>query len=578
MEVSAYYLVEWRDTGKKMSIDRVEIQPTERIISMKKTAKTVLKRLFALALCLSLCMSLMTAVAMASEPGEEESSPNIELILPTNTGGDENPDGKQPNDPTYEAPGNDADVPTDGQKSGGESDVSAPAGEQPGGENNSLGENQDDKSQSDNGDNGEQVGVQEGGEQVEVTDSEMDEVSLAGQSDENASLLSDNEAEAQSTEAPEVDCSDKGQTSDGLDWEMTKDPVTGKYTLTIKFEHDSEDSELNITEEQLAKIEQYASEISAALAAKYGTDWEWDSTAAPSGDDAVQKFQVFLTGTGNKDHTYRYDSDKLEQMDGEFTIEKVDEYGNPITSSEATFQLWHINEITDPDTNETKEVKMFCSYDSETNTYTFIPTESTIQTINGRIEILYAMMKDAVYYLQEVAAPVGYEVDPSIHIVMEKDLWEQEDESFRDQFNYLGEFTEDENGRIGLDIKFTDVKAGAGDYTANAEPTPVTTPEDTPTQAPDPVPGEDPHDNNEPPVDDIPAPDVTPDFPQTPPVTETSVEVVPDPEPEAPAPVMTNDVPKTGDALNIYLMIAAISSLGLAAVTFMGRKKENSAN
>ena len=41
---------------------------------------------------------------------------------------------------------------------------------------------------------------------------------------------------------------------------------------------------------------------------------------------------------------------------------------------------------------------------------------------------------------------------------------------------------------------------------------------------------------------------------------------------------MTNDVPKTGDALNIYLMIAAISSLGLAAVTFMGRKKENSAN
>lgn len=353
---------------------------------------------------------------------------------------------------------------------------------------------------------------------------------------------------------------------------MTKDATTGKYTLTITFPH-SEDEALNITEDDLKNIEQYAAEVSAALAAKYGSTWEWDSTAAPSGSENVNMFQVLLSGDGNTDHTYRYDADKLEQMDGEFTLEKVDENGNLITDSEATFQLWHINEITDPDTSETVEVKMFCSYDPETNTYTFIPTESTIQTINGRIEILYAMMKDVVYYLQEVSAPVGYEVDPDIHIIMEKEVWEQEDESFRDQFSYLGEFTEDEDGRIGLDVKFVDVKNGAGDYTSDAQPTPVDTPDETPMQAPIIVPDtkEDPEPDPEPVEDPIPVPEETPEFPENPPVVEETPQNN-EPAPE-PVNVNMNDIPKTGDILDMFLIIAAVSAMGLITVSFLNRKK-----
>ena len=241
--------------------------------------------------------------------------------------------------------------------------------------------------------------------------------------------------------------------------------------------------------------------------------------------------------------------------------------------SEATFQLWHINEITDPDTSETVEVKMFCSYDPETNTYTFIPTESTIQTINGRIEILYAMMKDVVYYLQEVSAPVGYEVDPDIHIIMEKEVWEQEDESFRDQFSYLGEFTEDEDGRIGLDVKFVDVKNGAGDYTSDAQPTPVDTPDETPMQAPIIVPDtkEDPEPDPEPVEDPIPVPEETPEFPENPPVVEETPQNN-EPAPE-PVNVNMNDIPKTGDILDMFLIIAAVSAMGLITVSFLNRKK-----
>ena len=58
--------------------------------------------------------------------------------------------------------------------------------------------------------------------------------------------------------------------------------------------------------------------------------WAWDSKAGLSGEEDVQTFQVFLTG--ENDHTYKYDSVSLEQMDGEFTLEKVDsETGRPVT-------------------------------------------------------------------------------------------------------------------------------------------------------------------------------------------------------------------------------------------------------
>ena len=545
---------------------------------MKKATRTILKRIFATALCVSLCMSLLTAVAMASEGDEENPPANINLILssdsgqedelqqedqkpsdqnqkqvPDDTSDEQNPAGQQPD---AEQDTKNSETSTDGEQTSGEQ----PSNEQASSER-IPGEEEPD----------EETGKQNENSEPTVEPPEDDTDATIVQQD-NESEPAEEDSDKEETAEPEAVYSDKGQTADGHDWEMTKDATTGKYTLTITFPH-SEDEALNITEDDLKNIEQYAAEVSAALAAKYGSTWEWDSTAAPSGSENVNMFQVLLSGDGNTDHTYRYDADKLEQMDGEFTLEKVDENGNLITDSEATFQLWHINEITDPDTSETVEVKMFCSYDPETNTYTFIPTESTIQTINGRIEILYAMMKDVVYYLQEVSAPVGYEVDPDIHIIMEKEVWEQEDESFRDQFSYLGEFTEDEDGRIGLDVKFVDVKNGAGDYTCDAQPTPVDTPDETPMQAPIIVPDtkEDPEPDPEPVEDPIPVPEETPEFPENPPV----VEETPQNNEPAPEPVNVNktDIPKTGDILDMFLIIAAVSAMGLITVSFLNRKK-----
>lgn len=540
---------------------------------MKKATRTILKRIFATALCVSLCMSLLTAVAMASEGDEENPPANINLILSSDSGQEDElqQEDQKPSDQNQK------------QISDDQSGEQNPAGQQPDAEQNiknsekSTGGEQPSNEQASSEripgeeEPGEETGKQNENSEPTVEPPEDDTDTSIVQQD-NESEPAEENSDKEETAEPEAVYSDKGQTADGHDWEMTKDATTGKYTLTITFPH-SEDEALNITEDDLKNIEQYAAEVSAALAAKYGSTWEWDSTAAPSGSENVNMFQVFLSGDGNTDHTYRYDADKLEQMDGEFTLEKVDENGNLITDSEATFQLWHINEITDPDTSETVEVKMFCSYDPETNTYTFIPTESTIQTINGRIEILYAMMKDVVYYLQEVSAPVGYEVDPDIHIIMEKEVWEQEDESFRDQFSYLGEFTEDEDGRIGLDVKFVDVKNGAGDYTSDAQPTPVDTPDETPMQAPIIVPDtkEDPEPDPEPVENPIPVPEETPEFPENPPVVEETPQNN-EPAPE-PVNVNVNDIPKTGDILDMFLIIAAVSAMGLITVSFLNRKK-----
>lgn len=540
---------------------------------MKKATRTILKRIFATALCVSLCMSLLTAVAMASEGDEENPPANINLILSSDSGQEDElqQEDQKPSDQNQK------------QISDDQSGEQNPAVQQPDAEQNiknsekSTGGEQPSNEQASSEripgeeEPGEETGKQNENSEPTVEPPEDDTDTSIVQQD-NESEPAEEDSDKEETAEPEAVYSDKGQTADGHDWEMTKDATTGKYTLTITFPH-SEDEALNITEDDLKNIEQYAAEVSAALAAKYGSTWEWDSTAAPSGSENVNMFQVFLSGDGNTDHTYRYDADKLEQMDGEFTLEKVDENGNLITDSEATFQLWHINEITDPDTSETVEVKMFCSYDPETNTYTFIPTESTIQTINGRIEILYAMMKDVVYYLQEVSAPVGYEVDPDIHIIMEKEVWEQEDESFRDQFSYLGEFTEDEDGRIGLDVKFVDVKNGAGDYTSDAQPTPVDTPDETPMQAPIIVPDtkEDPEPDPEPVEDPIPVPEETPEFPENPPVVEETPQNN-EPAPE-PVNVNVNDIPKTGDILDMFLIIAAVSAMGLITVSFLNRKK-----
>ena len=40
-----------------------------------------------------------------------------------------------------------------------------------------------------------------------------------------------------------------------------------------------------------------------------------------------------------------------------------------------------------------------------------------------------------------------------------------------------------------------------------------------------------------------------------------------------PAPVNVSDIPKTGDILDVFLIIAAVSAVGLIAISFHNRKK-----
>lgn len=562
---------------------------------MKKQKRTTLRRIFSITLALSLCLSMLTALARADEASVDDPAASIEIILPSTLvkGTDDPALGEAPLDAqiqTSDEIGNESVV-TDAENAINNETEGADEAEDEAVAAANAATDEDAAAAHDEAATGAAANDGDADDDPDkVSDAENENHPVGersantgvsgGQSHETAKVI-DLEEQPDADNGPvaenknndeEVVYSDKGVTSDGLDWELAKDAITGKYTLTITFKNDSENDPLNITKNDLEKVEQYAAEVSAVLAEKYGVAWEWDSTAAPSGSEDVQKFQVFLTGNGNMDHTYRYDTEKLEQMDGEFTLEKVDEYGNVITDSETTFQLWHINEITDPETSETVEVKMFCSYDPETNTYTFIPTESTIQTINGRIEILYAMMKDVVYFLQEVQPPVGYELDPNIHVIMERDIWEAEDDSFRDQFIYLGEFTENENGCIGLDIKFVDVESGAGDYASSMTPTIA------PGLTSDPVP------EDEPTIDTVPDPKVAPD--ETP-----DSEIIPDdlPTDNGPSPipgttkeptltpVSVNDIPKTGDMMDCFILIAIASAI-LLVVTCFGQRRDGAKN
>lgn len=129
-----------------------------------------------------------------------------------------------------------------------------------------------------------------------------------------------------------------------------------------------------------------------------------------------------LAGNGWQDTQWPwYSSIKLDRVDIDFNLTKKDgEAGETITSSETEFQVYYIDKVTNED-GTTSNVNMYCTYDKETNSYTFVTTPSTVWTENSELNISYAMMKDIVNYLQEMTAPVGYERDTNVYIVMSEE-------------------------------------------------------------------------------------------------------------------------------------------------------------
>lgn len=331
-----------------------------------------------------------------------------------------------------------------------------------------------------------------------------------------------------------------------------------------------------------------------------------------------------------------YNSIQLEQSDGDLTltkvemVDKVDEDGNvvtdeegntvqeaqTITDSETKFQLWRIDKDVEID-GVKQNVKMYCTYDAETNTYTFSNVESFLETKDGNLEVLYTLMQDTVYYLQEYEAPkcndvdadgttYVYEKDPTVYVIMDPDKCDiTMDEAIEannqfsqnaedEQYGYLGALTNE-----GLTVQFVNKKVAVPPTTPPTpeEPTPEEpTPEEPDDPTPPPTTPDRPDRPTTPPTTDIPDPDVPlapgPD-PEEPPVIIEEPDVplaelppeVEIPEPEVPLagqpPVTTTipepevplaDVPMTGDASGLWYALMGLAACGLVVLNL--RKKE----
>lgn len=94
----------------------------------------------------------------------------------------------------------------------------------------------------------------------------------------------------------------------------------------------------------------------------------------------------------------------LDQLDGVLDLTKVDEEGNVITSDEATFQIWYDDE---------DGTRYYLTL-GEDDLYKFVTEESTVDTVNGRLLVEYALLEGVDYLIKEVEAPDGYLLDDTV--------------------------------------------------------------------------------------------------------------------------------------------------------------------
>jgi len=241
---------------------------------------------------------------------------------------------------------------------------------------------------------------------------------------------------------------------------------------------------------------------------------------------------------GNQYQCYDFNfnnSITLEQVDGALTINKVDSATKKIiTDKQAGFNLYYVTVATDNDSSKT----LYYAIDKDGNGYFTDDTTkaAVLMTTEGSLTIQYLLPN--VYYIKEVVAPNGYEIN--------KDALTAEVKS----------------GSITT-VNFADTATPVEPpYIPPVTPTPDPV---TPVVTPD-----DPDNNN---TDNPDTPVVVPDQPDNNNTnTPTTPVVVPD------QPENNNvDQPKTGDENSVmpWAIMGLTSAVLAGAVLIQRRKEEN---
>lgn len=245
-----------------------------------------------------------------------------------------------------------------------------------------------------------------------------------------------------------------------------------------------------------------------------------------------------------------YASMVLHQADGTLDLTKTDKdtgeiIGDDEGEGQTSFYLWKYE--TDKKTGEKNP--MYCTYVEPTYTtneageqvlekdgfYCWVkydPAQDkmtyTITTTGGKLNIDYALLENVVYYLQEALAPEGYDADPNIYVICDKDTY--------DEMASSGAFDSVENPAEGSSAPvagWLGAIKGGDTLTINFV---NTASEPEPDPDPDPVPPTDPVDPENP---DDP---VSPENPDLPPVQDAT------PDPESPVLPQNPENPAVQDA------------------------------
>lgn len=285
-----------------------------------------------------------------------------------------------------------------------------------------------------------------------------------------------------------------------------------------------------------------------------------------------------------------YASMVLEQADGKFELIKADAddptkvigedgaeedqtsfylwtYGKDEDGNDTTLYYTNVPDEVDEDGNVTKPgFTGWAKYDPDNKNLTY-----TITTTNGKLDIDYDLLKNVVYYLQEAAAPEGYDIDTTVYVICDSE----------EEFNKIKE-----SGQI-----ITNVAAGTTSSSSDLSyigaitpggPTLTVTFVNSKTITPDPNPDSDPVPPPVPPVN--PVDPENPDVPVDP--ENPDLSPVQDATPDAEAPVLPENpsnpavqnaradvLPQTGTTSWMAGVLMGLGSMLMACGWFFTRKQ-----